>query len=54
MHLPMGGIHIFAKPCYREISAMRERVMRGLPVAISLYIISANNNLNLMSKKFQR
>ena len=28
----MGGIHIFAKPCYREIRAMRGRVMRGLPV----------------------
>ena len=28
----MGGIHIFEKPCYREIRAMRGRVMRGLPV----------------------
>ena len=30
----MGGIHIFEKPCYREIRAMRGRVMRGLPVHI--------------------
>ena len=34
MHLLMGGIHIFEKPCYREIRAMRGRVMRGLPVTI--------------------
>ena len=32
MHLLMRGIHIFEKPCYREIRAMRGRVMRGLPV----------------------
>ena len=32
MHLLMGGIHIFEKPCYREIHAMRGRVIRGLPV----------------------
>ena len=30
----MGGIHIFEKPCYREIRAMRGRVMRGLPVQL--------------------
>ena len=30
----MGGIHIFEKPCYREIRAMRGRVMRGLPVVV--------------------
>ena len=28
----MRGIHIFEKPCYREIRAMRGRVMRGPPV----------------------
>ena len=33
----MGGIHIFEKPCYREIRAMRGRVMRGLPVVPRLY-----------------
>ena len=32
MHLLMRGIHIFKKLCYREIRAMRGRVMRGLPV----------------------
>ena len=28
----MRGIHIFEKPCYREIRAMRGRAMRGPPV----------------------
>ena len=33
----MRGVHIFEKPCYREIRvmrgrAMRGRAMRGLPV----------------------
>ena len=28
----MRGIRIFEKTCYREIRAMRGRVMRGLPV----------------------
>ena len=28
----MRGVHIFEKPCCREIRAMRGRVMRGLPV----------------------
>ena len=32
MHLVMRGIHIFEKPCCREIRAMRGRVMRGLPL----------------------
>ena len=27
----MRGIHIFEKPYYREIRAMRGRVIRGLP-----------------------
>ena len=35
MHLLMRGIHIFEKPCYREIRIMRGRAMRGLPVLIS-------------------
>ena len=26
------GVHIFEKPCCREIRAMGGRVMRGLPV----------------------
>ena len=29
MHILMRGSHIFEKPCYREICAMRGRVMRG-------------------------
>ena len=32
MHLFMRGIDIFVKPCLREISAIRGRAMRGLPV----------------------
>ena len=31
----MRGIDIFQKPYYREISTMRGRPMRGLPVLIS-------------------
>ena len=34
----MRGVHIFEKPCYREIRVMRGRAMRGLPVY--LYNIS--------------
>ena len=30
----MRGIEIFQKPSYREISPMRDRPMRGLPVFI--------------------
>ena len=29
----MRGVHIFEKPCYREIRVMRGRAMRGLPVS---------------------
>ena len=28
----MRGVHIFEKPCDREIRVMRGRAMRGLPV----------------------
>ena len=35
MHLLMRGVHIFEKPCYREIRAMRGRVMRGHPVPLN-------------------
>ena len=28
----MRGVHIFEKPCCREIRVMRGRAMRGLPV----------------------
>ena len=28
----MRGVHIFEKPCYREIRVMRGRAMRGPPV----------------------
>ena len=31
----MRGLTFFQKPCYREIRAMRERAMRGLPVVLS-------------------
>ena len=31
----MRGVHIFEKPCYREIRVMRGRAMRGLPVHTS-------------------
>ena len=30
----MRGVHIFEKPCYREIRVMRGRAMRGLPVYV--------------------
>ena len=29
----MRGVHIFEKPCYREIRVMRGHAMRGLPVS---------------------
>ena len=32
MHLLLRGVHIFEKPCCREIGAMRGCVMRGLLV----------------------
>ena len=32
----MRGVHIFEKPCYREIRVMRGRAMRGLPVLVFL------------------
>ena len=32
----MRGVHIFEKPCYREIRVMRGRAMRGLPVSTFL------------------
>ena len=32
----MRGVHIFEKPCYREIRVMRGRAMRGLPVSLLL------------------
>ena len=31
----MRGVHIFEKPCYREIRVMRGRAMRGLPAGPS-------------------
>ena len=34
----MRGVHIFEKPCYREIRVMRGRAMRGLPV-IEFFLI---------------
>ena len=33
----MRGVHIFEKPCYREIRVMRGRAMRRLPVTISIF-----------------
>ena len=30
----MRGVHIFEKPCCREIRVMRGRAMRGLPVFV--------------------
>ena len=35
----MRGVHIFEKPCYREIRVMRGRAMRGLPVCTYVYKI---------------
>ena len=32
-HSVTRGVHIFEKPCCREIRAMGGRVMRGLPVS---------------------
>ena len=32
----MRGVHIFEKPCYREICVMRGRAMRGLPVLYNM------------------
>ena len=34
----MRGVHIFEKPCCREIRVMRGRAMRGLPVYIPIRI----------------
>ena len=34
-HSVTRGVHIFEKPCCREIRAMGGRVMRGLPVSAS-------------------
>ena len=42
----MRGMDIFQKPYYREISTMRGRPMRGLPVlttSIQLFSILFNN-----------
>ena len=38
IHLLMRGVHIFEKPCYREIRVMRGRAMRGLPVQLWLKV----------------
>ena len=35
----MRGVHIFEKPCCREIRAMRGGAMRGLPVSKIMKII---------------
>ena len=37
----MRGVHIFEKPCYREIRVMRGRAMRGLPVP--MWIVLKNH-----------
>ena len=44
----MRGVHIFEKPCYREIRVMRGRAMRGLPVfrSMELTIESKGSRLN--------
>ena len=34
----MRGVHIFEKPCCREIRVMRGRAMRGLPVVLFLEV----------------
>ena len=53
-HSVTRGVHIFEKPCCREIRAMEGRVMRGLPVIdliscciklISLVVISCIDNI---------
>ena len=49
----MRGIEIFQKPSYREISPMRDRPMRGLPVTdqcgqlwyIGKYVMDGENIL---------
>ena len=46
----MRGVHIFEKPCYREIRVMRGRAMRGLPVLAFLGSISPE--LTLVASEF--
>ena len=42
----MRGVHIFEKPCCREIRVMRGRAMRGLPVCTDF------GNLNLSANRY--
>ena len=46
----MRGMDIFQKPYYREISTMRGRPMRGLPVTS----IIGKSNLTLQEKKSKK
>ena len=46
----MRGVHIFEKPCYKEIRVMRGRAMRGLPVLAFLGSISPE--LTLVASEF--
>ena len=40
----MRGVHIFEKPCYREIRVMRGRAMRGLPVVVVVLYFNVGLN----------
>ena len=45
-HSVTRGVHIFEKPCCREIRAMGGRVMRGLPVWYYANIKKSAKNRN--------
>ena len=38
----MRGVHIFEKPCCREIRVMRGRAMRGLPVPTLFHFLKSS------------
>ena len=47
----MRGMDIFQKPYYREISTMRGRPMRGLPVLMrSLGLVISSSTLKIVSE----
>ena len=51
-HSVTRGVHIFEKPCCREIRAMGGRVMRGLPVVSNRSQEVINKDSEKYCKKF--
>ena len=51
----MRGVHIFEKPCCREIRVMRGRAMRGLPVPdLCVRLVSSFPNYYTISNEFKK